>query len=155
MDVEEVAERVKPYLIDEGYINEDYPKEKLLLIADTWQTNMEKFSEIVDLTRNIFIDIEDIEFGEEEKEHLSTDQAKLLEGAFLSELEKIEEADMEFCSSIMKKVQKETGVKGKNLWFPLRAALTGNVSGPEMKNILYILGKEEMVKRLEFAKENF
>ena len=155
MDVEEVAERVKPYLIDEGYINEDYPKEKLLLIADTWQTNMEKFSEIVDLARNIFIDIEDIEFGEEEKEHLSTDQAKLLEGAFLSELEKIEEADMEFCSNIMKKVQKETGVKGKNLWFPLRAALTGNVSGPEMKNILYILGKEEMVKRLEFAKENF
>lgn len=155
MDLEELKESIKPYLLEASYINEGYDDEKLLLVADTWQTNMEKFSEIVDLTKNIFIDIKDVEFGEEEGKFLSTDDAKLLEDSFLEELDKVSEVDMDFCSSIMKTIQTKTGIKGKNLWFPLRAALTGNVSGPEMKNILYILGKDEMVKRLNFAKENF
>ena len=53
----------------------------------------------------------------------------------------------------MKRVQKDTGVKGKNLYMPVRAALTGNVHGPELSNIMIILGKNELLRRLEQARQ--
>jgi nondiscriminating glutamyl-tRNA synthetase len=50
---------------------------------------------------------------------------------------------------ILSEVQKETGVKGKNLYMPLRLALTGEEHGPELGMIAYVLGKEVVMKRLK------
>lgn len=155
MEVADLAKAIRPYLEKAGYIDESYPEENVELLAETWQSAINKFSDITELVKNMYIDIEDIEFGDEEKSFLQEENAKILEDAFLDELNKVEVLDMDFASTIMKKIQTETGIKGKNLWFPLRAAITGNVSGPEMKNILYLMGKEKIKKRLEFAKENF
>ncbi|HDT12192.1 MAG TPA: glutamate--tRNA ligase [Candidatus Marinimicrobia bacterium] len=52
---------------------------------------------------------------------------------------------------MMKTVQNETGVKGKNLWMPVRIALTGELHGPELGVIVYYLGKEESIRRLNTA----
>ena len=67
--------------------------------------------------------------------------------AFINELNQVEEVNTEFAKTIMKKVQKTTGVKGKNLFMPVRAILTGNVHGPELVNVIEILGKENLLKR--------
>ncbi|MDD3807639.1 MAG: glutamate--tRNA ligase [Candidatus Marinimicrobia bacterium] len=53
--------------------------------------------------------------------------------------------------ALMKTVQKETGVKGKNLWMSVRLALTGEIHGPELGIIAYYLGKEEIIRRVESA----
>jgi glutamyl-tRNA synthetase len=45
----------------------------------------------------------------------------------------------------------ETGRSGRNLFLPLRKALTGRDSGPEMAVILPLIGKEETVARLRSA----
>lgn len=50
--------------------------------------------------------------------------------------------------ALMKEVQKETGVKGKNLWMPVRIALTGEQHGPELPAVVEILGKETCLERL-------
>ena len=42
-----------------------------------------------------------------------------------------------------------TGVKGKNLYMPIRMALTGHEHGVELFNIINILGKEEAIRRLK------
>ncbi len=55
---------------------------------------------------------------------------------------------------LMKSIQKETGVKGKNLWMPVRIALTGELHGPELGMIAYYLGKAEMIRRLDTALRN-
>jgi nondiscriminating glutamyl-tRNA synthetase len=39
---------------------------------------------------------------------------------------------------IVKSVQKETGKKGKDLFHPIRVALTGAVSGPELEKLIPI-----------------
>ncbi|HMT11431.1 MAG TPA: hypothetical protein PKA39_07390 [Ignavibacteria bacterium] len=52
---------------------------------------------------------------------------------------------------VVSEVQKETGVKGKNLFMPIRLALTGEEHGPELGMIAYVLGREEVVKRLKEA----
>ncbi len=48
-----------------------------------------------------------------------------------------------------KKVSEMTGRKGKNLYLPLRLALTGRASGPGMNKVLPLLGFERAKARLE------
>jgi glutamyl-tRNA synthetase len=45
-------------------------------------------------------------------------------------------------------VQKSTGRKGKDLFMPLRLALTGLDHGPELKVLLPLIGRERALKRL-------
>jgi len=45
-------------------------------------------------------------------------------------------------------VKEETGRKGKSLFMPLRQALTGLDHGPELKNLLPIIGRERTLARL-------
>jgi nondiscriminating glutamyl-tRNA synthetase len=54
---------------------------------------------------------------------------------------------------LMKSIQKETGIKGKNLWMPVRIALTGEMHGPELGAIVYYIGREAILHRLETALE--
>jgi glutamyl-tRNA synthetase len=47
-----------------------------------------------------------------------------------------------------KKIMDTTGKKGKDVYLPLRLAITSMSSGPEMSVILTLLSKEEIIKRL-------
>jgi glutamyl-tRNA synthetase len=48
-------------------------------------------------------------------------------------------------------LKRETGKKGRELFHPLRLALTGRESGPEMAGIVSRMGKDRAVRRLEAA----
>jgi glutamyl-tRNA synthetase len=48
-------------------------------------------------------------------------------------------------------VKGASGKKGRELFHPLRLALTGRESGPEMAPLLAAMGKERAVRRLEAA----
>jgi glutamyl-tRNA synthetase len=43
----------------------------------------------------------------------------------------------------------ETGIKGKGLFMPLRLALTGRDSGPELASLLQIMGRDRILARLK------
>ena len=155
LSVDELTEKIKPYMVKSGLIDESYPEDKLKLLAATWQSAIDKFSDAPDLSKNYFLVDKDMTWDEEAVEAIKTDDAKKLIDSFLSHLEEIDEIDEEFASTIMKKIQKETGIKGKNLWFPVRAAITGSVHGPELSNAFVIMGKEKIKERLNYVKENF
>ena len=48
-----------------------------------------------------------------------------------------------------KSISEKSGKKGKDLFMPLRLALTGMNNGPELKNLLPLLSREEILKRLK------
>ena len=48
-------------------------------------------------------------------------------------------------------LKQTTGKKGRELFHPLRLALTGRESGPEMAGLIQRIGKEKVVQRLEAA----
>ncbi|MEI8393549.1 MAG: glutamate--tRNA ligase [Rhodospirillaceae bacterium] len=51
----------------------------------------------------------------------------------------------------IERVKSETRVKGKALFLPLRLALTGREHGPELKNLLPLIGRERAAVRLSGA----
>jgi nondiscriminating glutamyl-tRNA synthetase len=54
-------------------------------------------------------------------------------------------------SGIVAQLKKQTGLKGKELLAPLRAALTGRTEGPELQKVLPLLGKQVILERLAQA----
>lgn len=50
-------------------------------------------------------------------------------------------------------LQQKTGRKGKAIFFPLRAALTGELHGPELAKIFMLMGSQRVKARLEKAGE--
>ncbi|NRB10008.1 MAG: glutamate--tRNA ligase [Rickettsiaceae bacterium] len=59
------------------------------------------------------------------------------------------EITTETWSKWVKDISKHTGKKGKELFMPLRLALTGKTNGPELKNLLPLLSYEEIINRLK------
>ena len=49
----------------------------------------------------------------------------------------------------IKAVQKETGIKGKNLFMPIRIAVSGEMHGPELPDTIYLLGREKSIQHID------
>jgi len=54
--------------------------------------------------------------------------------------------------AFMNEVKAKTGLKGKDLFHPIRLALTGEASGPELKVLLPLIGRQKALKRLNGQK---
>jgi glutamyl-tRNA synthetase len=58
------------------------------------------------------------------------------------------EIDINSWHNWTKNISNQTGIVGKQLFQTLRLAITSRASGPEMSNILLLIGREEIIKRL-------
>jgi nondiscriminating glutamyl-tRNA synthetase len=86
--------------------------------------------------------------NEEELQIVNTDSAKRVFASFVEELKQVDVIDKDALKQIFKNVQLNVGVKGKELFMPIRLKLTGVSHGIELINIVNILGKEEVINRL-------
>lgn len=69
---------------------------------------------------------------------------------FATAIAAVTEHGLDF-KAISQQITEKIGAKGKGLFQPLRAALTGQLDGPEMAKILECLGVEKIQQRLEAA----
>ena len=49
----------------------------------------------------------------------------------------------------IKSGSKRTGIKGKNLFMPIRIAVSGEMHGPELPDTIYLLGREKSIQHIE------
>ena len=146
-----------PYLIKEGLISPQEAEEKrewLELMTAIVQDSLVKVSDITDRVRIFFND----RFEPESQEALQTlkaqGTAEMLK-RLKSAIEGARQVDQEFCSGIFKALQKETGIKGKHLYMPIRVAVTGQCHGPELVKIFSLLGKERLIDRIDHVLNNY
>jgi nondiscriminating glutamyl-tRNA synthetase len=57
----------------------------------------------------------------------------------------------EHIKAAFKHAGKQAGKKGKELFFPIRAAVTGNLHGPDLARVTAVKGKAVVLKLLEKA----
>lgn len=148
MSPQEVSDHIRPFLEKAGLIEEDFSPEKLLMTADLYGNRLEYFEQIVETARHLFTKASDLIYDDDALEALKSDKAGELLGMLK---EKILNADWNsaFTGGLVKEIQKESGVKGRDLWFPIRSAIVGQTSGPDFGKTLDILGPEETLARLE------
>jgi nondiscriminating glutamyl-tRNA synthetase len=68
--------------------------------------------------------------------------------AFSQELDQLDSFRADGIKAAMKAVQKSTGQKGKNLFMPIRAAVTGQTHGPDLPQAIELLGKGKVQNRI-------
>ena len=87
----------------------------------------------------------------EAAEALAAESAKHLCAEFAGELATLAEWRGEVVKSALQAVGKRLGVKGRDLFQPVRAALTGRTHGPELPQVAEALGRERCIARLKAA----
>lgn len=149
-DLDKVVELSLPHLIKAGRLPENMTDEQRQWARELIALHHEKMSygaEIVPLTELFFKN--EIEYEEEAKAVLSEEQVPEVLKAFSEEIEKLEEFKADQIQAAMKAVQKATGQKGKKLFMPIRAAVTGQTHGPDLPKTIELLGKEKIQARVQ------
>jgi nondiscriminating glutamyl-tRNA synthetase len=149
LDLDKLVEISLSHLIKSGRLPKELSAEQTSwarqLIA-LFQEKMSYGAEIVSLTELFFQD--EVNYEEEAKEVLAGEQVPEVLQAFANEVELLTDLKAEEIKSAMKAVQKSTGQKGKNLFMPIRAAITGQTHGPDLPEAISLLGKEKVLARL-------
>ena len=152
--LERIVNLALPFFVKEGVATQEEVDnnrawfEKLISL---YQPQMSYGAEIIELTKQFFI--EEIKFDEEELEILKQDTTVAVFEDFLEKLEVAGDFTSESIKTLIKTIQKDTGVKGKNLFMPIRIASTGSMHGPELNTSLELLGRDRVVARVKAALE--
>jgi nondiscriminating glutamyl-tRNA synthetase len=101
---------------------------------------------ILELTDLFFGDFP--ELTEEAREMMELETSPVAVAAFREKLSNLEDFTTENIFPLFKETQKETGVKGKNLWMPIRIAASGSMHGPELPETIALLGKEKVLEHM-------
>lgn len=149
---DEVVELALPHLQKAGLLPEELSEEerswasRLILL---YQEQLRYGAELPRLAALFFQ--EDVEYNQEIQAILSDEQVPDLLKTFLNLVEGLEAFDTDEIKQAIKQVQKETGLKGKRLFMPIRAACTGQSQGPDLVQSLVLLGKDKIINRLQKA----
>jgi len=129
---------------------QQYSKEQILKIIDSVRTGLNKLDELPGLIRFFFDDKFDLNRDENQK-ILNTEDAKKILDKILEKLSSINFQDTHDCKKSIDEIGKELNLKGKDLYWPLRVALSGSNKGPDLGLIISLLGKEKVKARIEKA----
>ena len=143
-DLATIFEMAKPFLEEAGRLTDKAEK-----LVELYKPQMKSVDEIVPLTDLFFSDFP--ELTDAEKEVMAGETVPTVLEAFKAKLEAM--SDDEFVAENIfpqiKAVQKETGIKGKNLFMPIRIAVSGEMHGPELPDTIYLLGREKSIQHIE------
>ncbi|AYB41963.1 glutamate--tRNA ligase [Paenibacillus lautus] len=111
-----------------------------------YQEQMTAASDIVDLSEVFFRT--HLELDAEGIEVMGGEQVPAVLSAFLAKIEQSDEFNAQKIAAMIKEVQKETGFKGKQLFMPIRVALTGQTHGRDLNQTIWLLGRDRVLDRL-------
>lgn len=149
MNLDEITELFIPYLVNGGFLKENYTEEEhawAKKLVSVIRHNCVVLSDIVKYVPVFFEN--DFELTDEMKEMVNKEESKKLLQFIKNDIENTDEITDEYMKALIKKAQKETGLKGPNLYHPIRYVLTGSSAGSELSHICELLGKKNVLYRL-------
>lgn len=108
--------------------------------VDVLTERIDRFSEFPEKVRETF-EFSPREMDEEVKEELKSECASRVIQLFSEKISDIKEFDYAKFTSLAKEIEKETGCKGRNLYHPLRIALTARGSGLDLDKLIPLIEK--------------
>jgi nondiscriminating glutamyl-tRNA synthetase len=148
-DVDRLTELLLPFIKEAGYDSSLPDRGWLHQVVDALKDNLVTLADIGKYL-DIFVD-EKYRISEEAAVILRQKTAASVLNVLCQMLNQNNISDDNFYSALMSSVRKKTGLKAKELYMPIRAAITGRTSGPQLEKIFSILGKESILRRLEQA----
>jgi glutamyl-tRNA synthetase len=145
LPTQEVLKHFRPFLDDKGY---DVKDEKACRIIDLHKERAKTLKELIDSIGYYFD--ETTSYNESAKEKFLTGEVKQ---ALIDLNEKLSKIDFDHdgIKAAIKEVMKAHDLKMKNIAQPIRIALTGDTVSPGIFDVIELMGKETVIKRIANA----
>ncbi|MDF2874696.1 MAG: gltX [Sporomusa sp.] len=145
-----ITELALPHLQESGYIKEQLTPEKkewLVKVVAELQGYISYAAQITDHI-DVFIN-DDFDFESEEAHEImkDTDVPQVIE-VFKARLAALDPVEPAAVQAILKGITKELKLGGKKVYMPVRIAITGKMHGPELINLIPLIGKERTLARI-------
>jgi nondiscriminating glutamyl-tRNA synthetase len=148
LSIDEVIRLGKPFLAD--YDLSKYSDEELKQMVVSVRDGLTCLAELKVALKFFFVD--DIEISSEQKENvLAKESAAKVLAAFSKLAPTLPYGIPSECKAKLDALGKELGYKGKDLYWPVRLALSGSVQGPDLGTVLSALKSERIARRLGTA----
>lgn len=146
LSVEELAERARPYVEEEGYSVSD---ERLETICSLVQERIQVVPEVVTENRYFYEDPEEYEEAGVEERWTDTSADLLL--AYADRLEELETFDANTVETVLRDLSDEKDVGAGALIHPSRLAVSGRSYGPGVFGLMAAVGKDACIRRMRTA----
>lgn len=116
-------------------------------VLETAKEELHRLDEVAEKVKLFFEELDESVIPWQE---VDREKAIVALSSFMDQLESVlwEEKTIQ---QEMKQLSQLTQLKGKELYMPLRLALTGSHAGPELYKVIYLFGKEKSLERLKKA----
>jgi nondiscriminating glutamyl-tRNA synthetase len=138
---------MQPFIKESGYGHLD--EARLHRILDAVRDNITSLAEIGTYLR--IFDDSAYELSAGALQILADDETRKVVLSLLDLLDNTDAEGDELYGTLMPLLPGKTGLRGKKLFMPLRAAITGQTKGPELDRFFSILGKSSLRYRLQKA----
>ena len=154
MDRDELTLKAVPHLVEAGYVEANPSEEEsewIKKLIGLYQDQMSYAAQITQLAGLFFEDT--LDWSEDAQDILKGDTVPTVLAAFQEQLKTVEPFEADEIKKAIKAVQKETGIKGKNLFMPIRVAVSGQEHGPQLNDTIELLGREKAIANITKAQD--
>ncbi|HHV62950.1 MAG TPA: glutamate--tRNA ligase [Firmicutes bacterium] len=152
-DLKSLTGMAIPYLKNAGLVSEPVTGERfdwLMDVVDSVRGYLDNLSQIPEHAGVFFGDRIDIDDGKARKIISDPETSRVL-NLFIKELESLEPFDREAIHTMLLKMPAQLGLSVRKTLMPVRVALTGTTAGPELPNVIFILGRDRSIGRARQA----
>jgi len=136
-----------PFLQKSGINPEDFNRSWLTAVVETTWAEVDTLSQLTERLK-FFFD-EGWEMDPEAERLLEREENRMVILGLKEELQSVDQVTPENYRPILSRLSQRMGRSGRDLFLPLRAALTGRLHGPELEKVFLLLGKERILKRTD------
>ena len=149
-DLERLTEMAVPYLEKEGFIRTPLPPKRfewLKMVVASVRKQLSYMQEIAGYVKFYFDDNIQIE-NEEAQQIMAGEQVKPVLLELIKKVNAAAGITEDGAKALLKEVGRDLGLKGKQVFMPVRVALTGSTQGPDLNQVMVILGRDGVIRRL-------
>jgi nondiscriminating glutamyl-tRNA synthetase len=146
LGTEQLVAKLRPF-IDFGRF--PLAGDALRVAVETIRTRLYTYGEVNEHLRWFFPDRSELESAQSQVR--GDPQARDVLAGTLKRLREVEPWKPDALSAAVREAGKEMGVRGPALFHPVRKAVTGDESGPDIGGIMAALGREVVTERVEAA----
>lgn len=155
-DLDELTELCIPFVVEAGLMTQQEAEARRAWLRLAVETVRESMDYLLMFPEKIKLLLEEhigcIE--PDAMEFMKLEHMVQLADAVEAKISSADEVTEEFVGAMFKEIQKEFGIKGKNLFMGTRVLLTGQMHGPDINKLLTLLGKDKLLIRIEEARKN-
>ncbi|NLJ33979.1 MAG: glutamate--tRNA ligase [Firmicutes bacterium] len=148
--LERITKLAVPYLLQAGYIKDEPSQGEWEWLAQVVAAVREYLTCLAEITDHVAVFFQDeVEFEEEGlKDVLRQEQVPRVMAALRKAMAETPELTPTGVRRMLQDLRKDLQLGGRKVFMPLRIALTGSNHGPELHELIAILGRERVEYRL-------